>query len=83
MIVNRIDLANEVIFLETAIKFGWSIRLLFLTVFESQTVWIQIKVDVLSVLILGPIRLQRRKFVVAIQFVSAVKMAEKLLVTGT
>ena len=34
------DLANEVIFLETAIKFGSSIRLLFLTVFESQTVWI-------------------------------------------
>ena len=40
MIVNRIDLANEVIFLETAIKFGSSIGLLFLTVFESQTVWI-------------------------------------------
>ena len=34
------DLANEVIFLETAIKFGSSIRLLFLTVFESQTIWI-------------------------------------------
>ena len=34
------DLANEVIFLETAIKFGLSIRLLFLTVFESQTIWI-------------------------------------------
>ena len=32
------DLANEVIFLETAFKFGSSIRLL--TVFESQTVWI-------------------------------------------
>ena len=40
MIVNRIDLANEVIFIETAIKFGSSIRLLFLTVFESQTAWV-------------------------------------------
>ena len=68
MIVNRTDLVNEVIFLETAIKFGSSIRLLFLAVFESQTVWIKIRVDVQSVLILGPIYLQRRKFVVAIQF---------------
>ena len=34
------DLANEVIFLETAIKVGSSIRLLFLTVFESQSIWI-------------------------------------------
>ena len=40
MIVNRTDLVNEVIFLETAIKFGSFIRLLFLAVFESQTVWI-------------------------------------------
>ena len=76
MIVNRTDLANEVIFVETAIKFSSSIRLLFLSVFESQTVWILIRVDVLSVLILGPICLQRRKFVVAIQFVSAVSLVE-------
>ena len=39
------DLANEVIFLENAIKFGSSIRLLFLTVFESQTISIKIRVD--------------------------------------
>ena len=40
VIVNRTDLANEVIFVETAIKFSSSIRLLFLTVFENQTVLI-------------------------------------------
>ena len=77
MIVNRTDLVNEEIFLETAIKFGLSIRLHFLAVFESQTVWIYIRVDVQSVLILGPICLQRRKFVVAIQFFSAVSLAER------
>ena len=40
LLFHYLTLANEVIFLETAIKFGSSIRLLFLTVFESQTVWI-------------------------------------------
>ena len=76
MRVNRTDLVNEVIFLETAIKLGSSIRLLFLAVFESQTVLIEIRVDVQSVLILGPIYLKRRNFVVAIQFFSAVSLAE-------
>ena len=35
------DLANEVFFIETAIKFGSSIRLLFQTVFESQTIRVE------------------------------------------
>ena len=60
VIVNRTDLANEVIFLETAIKFGSFICLLFLTVFESQTVWIKIRVDVLSVLMFAKTKVCRR-----------------------